>query len=174
MRKGKPFIFNQDLLLFYLSTILTKNWNAEGKLKKHHEQLEELVEERTLELKQSEAKFRNMILNLEEGFYSGTIDGILLDHNPAFNRILGFKEDENLIGSKLPNFWQDPNDRIGYIEELKKKGFVRNYIAHAKKITGEKIILQANTRAIVVCISYLSNKLSKAPMLWLSSMKISS
>ena len=43
------------------------------------------------ELRASEAKFRETVESLDEGYYSVTIDGVLLDHNPAYCRVLGMR-----------------------------------------------------------------------------------
>ena len=56
-------------------------------------------------LAESERKFRDTVRFLDEGYYSCTIEGHVLDHNMAFNRILGFDLAQNLKGAKLPDFW---------------------------------------------------------------------
>jgi PAS domain S-box-containing protein len=99
-------------------------------------------------LRASEEKYRSMIIDLSEGFYSVRIDGSLLDHNREFNRILGFGPDENLIGAQLPDFWQHPEDRKAYLDELKKHGRLRNHPIAAKKRNGELIFVEANARIV--------------------------
>ena len=42
------------------------------------------------ELRASEQRFRETVESLDEGYYGVTLDGVLLDHNPAYCRILGF------------------------------------------------------------------------------------
>src|SRR4030042_1349065 len=61
------------------------------------------TEERTAQkaLQESERKFRETIKYLDEGYYSVTTDGLLLDHNQAFNRILGFDIAKDMKGVKL-------------------------------------------------------------------------
>ena len=83
----------------------------EQELIKYRDHLEDLVNSRTLELKTSEEKYRSMISNLDEGFYSVTIQGLLLDHNKRFNEILGFDLSKDQRGVQLPDFWQNPADR---------------------------------------------------------------
>ena len=87
-----------------------------------------------------------MIMNLSEGFYSATLDGILIDHNIEFNRILGFDPETNLVGKRLPDFWQNPEDRKDYLERLKRDGIIRNYLIEAKKQNGENIFVEASAR----------------------------
>jgi PAS domain S-box-containing protein len=77
-------------------------------------------------LKESERKFRETVTYLDEGYYSVTVEGLLLDHNQAFNRILGIDIDKDMKGAKLPDFWQNPDDRKVYLQELKTSGFINN------------------------------------------------
>ena len=99
-------------------------------------------------LKESEEKFRNMVNNLDVGFFTVSLDGIYLEHNPELNRMLGINPLENLTGSKTIDFWQNPKDRQNYLKELTKNGFIKDFVVYAKKISGEQIILQANAHLI--------------------------
>lgn len=99
-------------------------------------------------LKVSEEKYRSIIINLMEGFYSVTLDGTLLDHNREFSRILKLDINKDHSGIKLPGFWQDPEDRKAYVEELLQNGFIRNHEVKAKKSDGTKIILQISSRIV--------------------------
>ena len=99
-------------------------------------------------LNESEEKYKNMMNNLDIGFFKVNLDGIYLEHNPEHNRILGIDPFENLIGTKTIDFWQNPKDRQNYLKELKKNGFIKDFIAHAKKKNGEQIVLQANAHLV--------------------------
>jgi len=108
------------------------------------------TQERTSQraLQESERKFRETVTYFDEGYYSVTIDGLLLDHNQAFSRILGFDIAKDLKGAKLPDFWQVPEDRKQYLNELIAHGFIRNYMVNAKKINGEKIDVMMNSHLV--------------------------
>ncbi len=99
-------------------------------------------------LKDSEEKHRNMINNLDLGFYQLSWDGILLNHNPAFSKILGVDPSENIINKSIHDFWQKPEERVRYLGELKKLGYVKNYLVHAKKKNGERIVLHLNSHIL--------------------------
>ena len=92
-----------------------------------------------LGLRESEKKFRETVANLDEGFFSATLEGILVDHNEAFNRILGFPEHQDSRGISLPDFWENIKDRQKYLAVMKAKGYVSSFQITAKKITGEPI-----------------------------------
>jgi PAS domain S-box-containing protein len=99
-------------------------------------------------LKESEEKYRNIINHLDLGFYQLSWEGIVLSHNPRFCEILGYSPTENLKNRDVHNFWQNPEERNIYLKELKKKGFVKNYLVYAKKKNGEKIVLHLNSHII--------------------------
>ncbi|MHA1294557.1 MAG: PAS domain-containing protein, partial [Promethearchaeota archaeon] len=66
-------------------------------------------------LNDSEEKYRNMINNLDLGFFRISTDGKIIAHNPSLNKILGFKPEESLIGRYARDFWsnrQDLNDFV--------------------------------------------------------------
>ncbi|UCD00488.1 MAG: PAS domain S-box protein [Promethearchaeota archaeon] len=99
-------------------------------------------------LKDSEEKYRNMINHLDLGFYQLNWDGLLLSHNPRFCEILGYDSSENLKNKDVHNFWQRPEERKIYLKQLEKEGYVKNYLVHAKKKNGEKIVVQLNSHII--------------------------
>ncbi|MCU0474284.1 MAG: PAS domain S-box protein [Bacteroidales bacterium] len=99
-------------------------------------------------LQESERKFRETVKYLDEGYYSVTVDGLLIDHNQAFNRILGFDIEKDMKGAKLPDFWQNTDDRKTYLKELMTRGSIMNYLINAKKSDGEKIIVLANAHLV--------------------------
>ena len=95
-----------------------------------------LVEEA---LRDSERKFRETVANLDEGYYSVTLDGVLLDHNKSFSRILGFDQTADLKGKQMPDFWQNSDERNVYLQEFAANGFISNYEVNVRTETGEKI-----------------------------------
>jgi PAS domain S-box-containing protein len=99
-------------------------------------------------LQESERKFRETMKYLDEGFYSVTPDGLLLDHNQAFNQILGIDISLDMKGARLPDFWQNPDERKAYLDELITRGFIRNYLINAKTTGGEKIVVMANSHLL--------------------------
>ena len=72
----------------------------------------------------------------------------MIDHNQAYNRIIGIDITQELKGQKTPDFWQNPEDRKQYLNELMTHGFIRNYQVNAKKINGEKIVVLMNSHLV--------------------------
>lgn len=113
-------------------------------------QTEDITEKRFAEqkLKESELKYRNMIDNLDVGFYQVALDGTLLTHNPAYNKILGFESSEDLRNTNVTELWQQPELRNEYIKQMLKDDFVRGYICHSLKSNDENIVLELNSHLI--------------------------
>jgi len=97
---------------------------------------------------ESERKFRETVANLDEGYYSVTIDGVLLEHNQSFCRILGFDKTSDLTGIHLPDFWQQPDEKSKYLDTILTNGFVSNYQINVKSRTGEKGTVLANAHIV--------------------------
>ena len=100
-----------------------------------------------LKLKESEERYRNMVNNLDIGYYNIGMDGIIHYQNPKSKKIAGF-DDYNLIGKSSFDFWQNLEEREEYLEELKKNGFIKNFIVHGKKKDGTKIVVMVNAHTI--------------------------
>ncbi|MBA7517973.1 Sensor histidine kinase RcsC [subsurface metagenome] len=101
-----------------------------------------------IKLKESEEKYRNMINNLDLGFFQVNWGGDLLNHNPAFNYLLGFEPTEDLSKINVKQFWQNPSERDIYLKKLKEESFVKNYIVQSQKKNGQNIVLQLNSHLI--------------------------
>ncbi|MFX0029754.1 MAG: PAS domain S-box protein [Candidatus Hermodarchaeota archaeon] len=101
-----------------------------------------------LKLKDSEEKYRSMIDNLDLGFYQIDWEGNLISCNPAFKKLLGFNQEEDILNINVKQFWQNPHERDQYLIELEKIGFMKNYIVHAKKKNGQSIVIQLNSHLI--------------------------
>jgi PAS domain S-box-containing protein len=93
------------------------------------------------ELRASEHKFHETIQALDEGYYSVSLDGVLIDHNPAYARILGMETDADLRGERTPDFWWDPADRTPYVEQLNRDGVIHNYLVRAKTRNGSPLVV---------------------------------
>jgi len=110
--------------------------------------LEQKIIERTRELKESEQKFRNMIHDLDVGYYNVGMDGKIIFHNSAFNKIAGYDPSENLIGSEAMDFWYNPIDRKIFMEQILNKEHVENFVTNVKKKNGEKIFVELNSHLV--------------------------
>ena len=99
-------------------------------------------------LKESELKYRNLLDNLDVGFFQVTLDGHMLHSNRAHNVILGYDPSESLKDKDVRFFWQNPEDRDEYLRYLLKHNFAKDYTCHALKKNGEKIVVELNSHLI--------------------------
>ncbi len=112
---------------------------------------EDITERKKAEeqLKESELKYRNMINNLDVGFYQVTLDGTMLNHNPAHNKILDYDLSESLVGKKVTDFWQFPEDREQYLEQILRDNYATNYICPSLTKNGKKVVVQLNSHLML-------------------------
>lgn len=101
-----------------------------------------------LALRTSEKKFREVVENLSEGYYNITIDGTILDHNPAFASLMGYPSDHVLIGESVLPIWQDVGERQQYLDELFKHGSISSYQIKAKRKNGQPSTLLISAHLI--------------------------
>jgi PAS domain S-box-containing protein len=146
---GKEFLFNKkngELITGLFSAHIIKLNNEPYILSS----INDITERKNAELAllESEKKFSDTVKYLDEGYYSVTVDGILLEHNLAFNRIIGIDITRDMKGEKSPDFWQNPNERNEYLKELMTNGIINNYEVGAKTISNEKITVILNSHLI--------------------------
>ncbi len=112
--------------------------------------IRDITESKKIEdqLIESEKKFRNMVNNLDVGFYKGELKGKLTMHNQAVNKILGLKPSDNIVGLKSTQFFTNPDVLEEYYDKLLKNGFIRNFIGHVKKVSGEILTVELNAHLI--------------------------
>jgi PAS domain S-box-containing protein len=125
-------------------------YNAKGKIIAIMGSMADITDRKRAEasLRESEKKYHDMILNLMEGFHCVTLDGRLLEYNKEFINILKLDPEKDHTGMRLPDFWQDPNDRQAYLDEMERNGFIKNYEIRAKNADGDNIVVLANARMV--------------------------
>jgi PAS domain S-box-containing protein len=95
-----------DFLTSYAETVATMGLDKirrkkyQEELLHHRENLEEMVKERTAELRASEEKSRLLLESVGEGIFGVDLDGRVVFINPAANQMLGYSPEE-LIGKDI-------------------------------------------------------------------------
>ena len=154
----KPFDNNQLLITIDNSI---KRLELEIISKIHLEALDGLVKDRTVklsknirelqdtkkQLQESEETFRSIFENMQEGFYRTDMEGRIVMSNPAANKITGYKNDE-LIGIKITDLYNNPEHREIILEELLKKGHLSNIETVVKRKDGTLINILAASHVI--------------------------
>ncbi len=89
----------------------------EGELKKYQEHLEELIEQRTEELRLSEQKFKSLTENSDDLIIRFNIDQEILYMNPAAVKVTGIEVDK-LSGKSIKNFDLDKQIENMWVKSL--------------------------------------------------------
>jgi len=89
-------------------------------------------------LEESEEKFRSIVNNINLGVYRSTAGepGHFLQVNPAFVKMFGFKSMREALKTQVEKLYVNPEERKSFLEELKRKGQVRDKELELKKKDG--------------------------------------
>ncbi len=107
--------------------------------------LEEMVDERTRNLSESEKKFRNFFENSKDIIYFCDKNGEITSINSSGQQLLGF--DAAVESVNFYDLFNNDSDRKKYITELKAKGFISDLEMECHGLDGytRHILLTANT-----------------------------
>jgi PAS domain S-box-containing protein len=105
----------------------------------------ELAQEK---VKASEEKYRNMINNLDLGFFRIKWNGKVLDCNSAFKKILEIPPDREIDNFNSLDFLQISEERKKFFQILINNEKVSNYRIHTKPVYGNEKIVQLNSYLI--------------------------
>lgn len=107
--------------------------------------LEEMVDERTRNLSESEKKFRNFFENSKDIIYFCNEKGKITNINSSGQQLLGF--DAAVDSVNFYDLFNNDSDREKYIAELKAKGFISDLEMECRGRDGytRHILLTANT-----------------------------
>ena len=148
---------------------ISERKRAEEELKKYQEQLEELVEQRTYNLKQAneqlqreiaerkrteealrenEEKYRILFDESIDAIYITSRRGEFIDANRALLELFGYTREEIITDLNVREIYVYPDDRDRFQYEIEQKGSVRNYKVKFRKKNGTKIdcLLTATVR----------------------------
>lgn len=89
-------------------------------------------------LAQSEEEYRTLVDNVNIGVYRNTPDpkGCFLKVNPAMAKMFGYDSVEEFMKIKVSQLYKDPQDRIRFVEKIKKTGFSKDEELRLKKKDG--------------------------------------
>jgi len=93
-------------------------------------------------LKRSEEKYRRLFAEDLTGDFIATLDGRVLDCNPAFAEIYGFNSCEKALNSDISQF--DPDDWVNLIFSLKDEGKIQDHQRWHRRPDGREIHVVSN------------------------------
>ena len=94
-------------------------------------------------LLKSERKFRQIFETLSDVYFETTLDGAVINTNPAAERVFGYALHE-LVGNKVDMVYSNPADRLPLLEKLKADGRVRNFELVFKRKDGSLYDVSVN------------------------------
>jgi diguanylate cyclase (GGDEF)-like protein/PAS domain S-box-containing protein len=89
-------------------------------------------------IRKSEEKYRSLVENLNIGVFRnlGDPEGWFLEANPAIAKIFGYDTTEEFKNTPISVFYQNPEDKKSFWDEMLLKGFVKNKEFQLKKKDG--------------------------------------
>ncbi len=89
-------------------------------------------------LETSEEEYRTLVNNVNIGIYRNTpdLEGCFLKVNPAMAKMFGYDSAEEFMKVKVSELYEDPQDRVRFVEKIKKTGFVKNEELKLRKKDG--------------------------------------
>lgn len=122
---------------------ITERKQAEIKLKETLDNLEKLVDERTRELKLSNAYNRNLIETSLDPLVTIGPDGMITDVNRATENVTGHTRVE-LVGTDFADYFTRPNEAKEGYQLVFKEGMVRDYPLEIKHRNGNNTPVMYN------------------------------
>jgi PAS domain S-box-containing protein len=144
---------------------VTERKQAEEKVRRLNENLEEQVARRTDELTRAnenlragiaerdraEEKYRSIFENAVEGIFQTSAEGRPLTANPAMARMLGYGSPEELLASVSDvgeQFYVDPARRAEFTETMRRHGIVSGFEAEFCRKDGSRIWVSYSARGV--------------------------
>jgi PAS domain S-box-containing protein len=99
-------------------------------------------------LRESEKKFRRFFEDDLTGDYISTAAGIILECNPAFLCIFGYKSKAEAVGESITALYPELSERDSIIDQLRVTGKLENYETIRKRKDGSLMIVNENIVAM--------------------------
>ncbi len=96
-------------------------------------------------LRESEARYRSVIENIQDMFYRTDAQGRLVMLSPSTPRQLGYGSVDEMLGRPAADFWLRPEDRQGLLERLNADGRVVDYELTLKTKAGEPVLVSTTS-----------------------------
>jgi len=110
--------------------------------KRHARLLEKQIEKRNHQLIAVEQRYRSLFEDSKDAVFITSPQGELIDINPIGVTLLGFETREEMLRMKsIAQIYGNPADRDAIVQEMEKKGYIKDYEITFKRKGGEPILL---------------------------------
>ncbi len=109
------------------------------------------AEEKYQRLEENEQAYRCFYENAVEGFFQSSVEGRFIKVNPAFARMMGYEDPEEIIRAITnieSQFYVNPVDRLHFSEALEKDGRIENFEFQGRRKDGMEVWLSNSTRTV--------------------------
>ncbi|MYL82551.1 PAS domain S-box protein [Desulfovibrio aerotolerans] len=109
--------------------------------------VEDVAERRQAEeaLRESEARYRSVIENIQDMYYRTDREGRLVMLSPSTPRQLGYDSAEELLGRSAADFWMETDKRHALLERIAVEGRVLDYEVTLKDKTGGPVLVSTTS-----------------------------
>ncbi len=134
---------NEAELLARVKTHL-ELYRASKEMREMNLRLREEIRERT----QAELRYRSLYENAVQGMFRSTVEGKILSINPAYVRILGYENREEVMAlADAPKaVYERPEDREEMIRRLREHGLITDYEMKIRRKDGSSAWIMMNVR----------------------------
>lgn len=96
-------------------------------------------------LRDSEARYRSVIENIQDMFYRTDAQGRLVLISPSTWKQLGYSAAEDLLGRKTSEFWVEPQARQAMLDRIHQDGSVQDYEVLLRMASGDTLLVSTTS-----------------------------
>ena len=106
------------------------------------------VAKNALKVEESEKKFRSIFDNSSDGIFQSTPEGDFITANKSLVKMFGHEKLEDLIITRVPDYYKDKSDREKLLKIVQQYGFAENYICRMLDKDKKELIVRMNVKAV--------------------------
>jgi PAS domain S-box-containing protein len=100
------------------------------------------------QIRRSEQKYRSFFQTSRDAVFITSKDGYWIDMNDAAVKLFGYKNKQELQNTRIPNLYENPEERKRHLEVIEKQGFTKDFAVNLKREDG-RVINTLITSAVV-------------------------
>lgn len=133
-----------------ISSLAKEGTDAKEKVNKMTEinyDLEKKILKHSIELHESEERYKKLFDTINDGVYITDDKGIVKEMNATGAHMLGFEPNE-IVGKNLRDLYVNPSDRDSFINELYSEGHIEHFNPYIRLKNGQLKFFETNSTII--------------------------